>query len=117
MASLLEYPAPITPVDPDLLQAYREFLVKHGLLSLFQAKLLNWVRRWNAMLWMTSPQRHAWSYYFQRMVSKLLGRPFSFSPVLTRLNGSIFCFCVNRRVVDYRQALATQSNEGTCSSP
>ena len=117
MASLLEYPAPISPVDPDLRQAYLEFLVNHGVVSHLQAKLLKWVRRWNAMLWMTSPQRHAWSYYFQRLVSKLLGRPFSFPPVLTRLNGSIFCFCVNKRLGDYHQALASQPKDGTCGSP
>ena len=115
MASLLEYPSPITPVDPDLRQAYLAFLVEQGLLSRFQTQLLPWVRRWNAMLWMTSPQRHAWSYYFQRIVSKLIGRPFAFSPLLTRLNGSIFCFCVNKRQEDYRQALAVTPENGTRS--
>jgi hypothetical protein len=112
MASLLEYPAPITPVDPDLRRAYLAFLVEHGVLSRLQTLLLPWVRRWNAMLWMTSPQRHVWSYYLQRMVSKLIRRPYSFSPVLTRLNGSIFCFCVNKRLEDYRQALAILPKEG-----
>lgn len=112
MASLLEYPAPIIPVDPALRKAYLEFLVDQGILFRLQTHLLPWVRRWNAMLWMTSPQRHAWSYYFQRMVSKLLRRPFAFSSVLTRLNGSIFCFCVNKRQEDYRQALAAIPKDG-----
>ena len=117
MASVLEYPAPIVPVDPDLRQGYLAFLVEHGILSRLQAQLLPWIRRWNAILWMTSPQRHVWSYYLQRMISKLMRHPFSFSPVLTRLNGSIFCFCVNKRLEDYRHALATLPKEGAGRKP
>jgi len=105
MASVLEYPAPVIPVDVNLRQEYLAFLVAQGVLSRAQARLLPWVRRWNALLWTTSPRRHAWNYYLQRGISKLLGRRFAFSPVFSRLNGSIFCFCVNKRIKDYQQAM------------
>lgn len=118
MASLLEYPAPVTPVNPDLRQAYLAFLVEQGVLSRLQTRLLPWVRRWNAMLWMTSAQRHVWNYYLQRLVSRLIRRPFAFPPLLTRLNGSIFCFCVNKRLEDYRLALVAHPNkEAQSQSP
>jgi hypothetical protein len=106
MASLLEYPAPVTPVNRALRQEYLGFLVKQGLLSPLKVRLLPLVRRWNAIVWTTSPQRHAWNYYFQRLISRLLGRDFSFPLVWTHLNGRIFCFCVNKRVRDYQLALA-----------
>jgi hypothetical protein len=32
-------------------------------------------------------------------------RPFAFPVVLERLNGTIFCFCVNKRIADYALAL------------
>lgn len=112
MASVLEYPAPIIPVDGSLRQEYLAFLVEHRVLSRAQARLLPWVRRWNALLWTTSPRRHAWNYYLQRAISKLLGRRFAFSPLLARLNGSIFCFCVNRRIEDYRLAMMTPDKSG-----
>lgn len=105
MASVLEYPAPITPVDLDLRHEFLAFLIEQRLLARWQAQLLPLVRRWNALVGTTSPRRHAWNYYLQRAVSKLMGRHFTFPQVLTRLNGSIFCFCVNKRIEDYRQAM------------
>lgn len=116
MASLLEFPAPVIPVDPDLRHEYLAFLMEQGVLSRWQARLLPLVRRWNATVWTTSPRRHAWNYYLQRAISKLMGRHFTFPQVWTRLNGSIFCFCVNKRIEDYRQAIsASTKGEATAT--
>jgi hypothetical protein len=111
MASVLEYPAPITPVGAALRRDYLDFLVHHGLLSKLGARLLPLAQRWNALIGTTSPRRHVWNYYLQRLISKLTGRPFSFPTVLGHLNGAIFCFCVNKRITDYQSALATRPSD------
>lgn len=115
MASVLEYPAPVIPVDPGLRHDFLAFLVGQGVLSRGRTMLLPMVRRWNALLWTTSPRRHAWNYYLQRAISKLMGRHFTFPQLLTRLNGSIFCFCVNKRIEDYRQAMSATTKGGNAS--
>jgi hypothetical protein len=107
MASVLEYPSPVTPVGAALRRDYLVFLVQHGLLSGLGVRLLPLAQRWNALIGTTSPRRHVWNYYLQRLLSKLSGRPFTFPTVLGRLNGAIFCFCVNKRITDYQRALST----------
>jgi hypothetical protein len=106
MASVLEYPAPVTPVGDALRRDYLDFLVHHGLLSRLGTRLLPLAQRWNALVATTSPRRHRWNYYLQGMISKISRRRFAFPVVLGRLNGTIFCFCVNKRIADYETALA-----------
>jgi hypothetical protein len=107
MASVLEYPSPVTPVGAALRRDYLVFLVQHGLLSGLGVRLLPLAQRWNALIGTTSPRRHVWNYYLQRLISKISRRPFAFPTVLGRLNGAIFCFCVNKRITDYQRALST----------
>ena len=114
MASVLEYPSPASPIGHQLHREYLNFLIVHGVLSHAKTHLLPLVRRWNAMVWTTSPRRHAWNYYLQRVISKLLGRRFTFPQVLTRLNGSLFCFCVNRTADTYCRDLKVQSEDPVC---
>lgn len=105
MASVLEYPAPVLPVGKGLREDYQRFLIDSRVLTRFECWLLPLVRRWNAIVGTTSPRRHRWNYYLQRAVSRLLRRGYSFPIIWRRLNGAIFCFCVNRRVGDYGAAL------------
>jgi hypothetical protein len=117
MASGLEFPAPITPFDPGLRREYLAFLTEQGVLSRGKVWLLPLVRRWNALVWTTSPRRHVWNYYLQRAISKLIGRSFTFPQLLTRLNGSIFCFCVNKRIKDYRPAMTATTKGEAADDP
>ena len=110
MASVLEYPPPNVPIDEQLRRDYLAFLIRHRILTRLHTALLPLVRRWNALVGTTSPRRHRWNYYLQRGLSKILRRHFSFPLAWRRLNGSIFCFCVNRRIEDYRQASECLSN-------
>lgn len=105
MASVLEYPTPIIPIGDKLRRDYIAFLVQNRVLKRRQVFLLPVVQKWNAIVGMTSPKRHVWHYYLQRVISRLLRKPFSFPFVWRRVNGSIFCFCVNRRIKDYLGAL------------
>jgi len=105
MASVLEFPPPTIPIGTSLHRAFLEFLIDRRLLSRLECRLLPVVRRWNATIICTSPHRHIWNYYLQRAVSKILRRPFAFPLIWQRLNGTAYCFCVNRRIEDYRVAL------------
>jgi len=107
MASVLEFPLPAMPLAPDLQIEFLRFLVESRLLRPWQVHLLPLARRWNAIVSNTSPRRHAWNYYLQRFIGKVLRRPFAFPPVMTRLNASIFCFSVNRRAGEYKSALCS----------
>ena len=105
MASVLEYPAPRLPLNTELRRLFFSFLVDNGLLAHWQIPLFPLILKWNTIMGTTSTKVHAWNYYLQRAVSRLIGRPFTFPLLWQRLNGSIFCFCVNRRVDELRQRL------------
>lgn len=105
MASELQYAPPVVPINSDLRRAYFDFVVKEGLLRRWQLWCLPAVRKWNSLQWTTTPQRHAWNYYLQRLVSKILRREFEFPQAWTWLSSALFCFCVNRRAAEYRIAL------------
>ena len=105
MASVLEYPAPRLPLNPTLRRLFFSFLVDNGLLARWQIPLFPLILKWNTIIGTTSPKVHAWNYYLQRAVSRVIGRPFTFPLLWPRLNGSIFCFCVNRRVDELRERL------------
>jgi hypothetical protein len=105
MASVLELPTPALPLGAQLRRDYLAFLVEAGMLKEWQCRFLPLARKWNAIVMMTSPKRHLWLYYVERAVSKLLRRPYRLPLLYTRLNGALFCFCVDRRVRDYVSAL------------
>lgn len=108
MASLLEYPPPVLPVGAQLRRDYLAYLAQHGVLPALRRPLLPLVRRWNAIVNTTSPHRHRWNYYLQRVLSRLLRRPVAFQPLWSELNGRIFCYCCNLRVAEYRTALRSE---------
>jgi len=107
LASALEFPPPVIPLGKGLRREFYRYLVQHGVLSRLECWLLPLARRWNAIMLTTYTQsrRHMWNYYLQRGLGKLLRRRVDFPLLWPRLNGSIYCFCVNRRINDYRAAL------------
>ena len=109
MASVVEFAPPRVPLGQELRQKFHSFLLTNGLLMRWQVWLLPVVRRWNTLVSTTSPSRHAWNYYLQRVISKLIGKEFAFPIVWKRLEGSIFCFAVNLRAVECRAMLSDRS--------
>ena len=108
MASVLEYASPRLPLNLALRSAYFDFLVKNRLLFGWQLSLFALILKWNTIISTTSPQYYLWNYYLQRAISRIVRRPFAFPLLWLHLNGSIFCFCVNRRIVELRQRLNLQ---------
>jgi hypothetical protein len=105
MASVLEYPTPRIPVNVVLRDAYFSFLVENRLLARWQLNLLPMILKWNTIVTTTSPKYYVWNYYLERAISRIVGKPFNFPALWQYLNGSIFCFCVNRRVDELRKRL------------
>jgi len=105
IASVFEYPFPTIPINKQLRLDYLDFLVQKCVLARWQILLIPLARKWNSIIWMTSPRRHVLNYYLERAFSKLLHKEFSFPLVYKQLDSSLFCFCVNRRIKDYRSVL------------
>jgi len=104
-ASTFEYPFPTIPINKQLQLDYLNFLAQKCVLARWQILLIPLARWWNSIIWTTSPRRHVWNYYLKSALSKLLRKQFSFPLVYKQLGSSLFCFCVNRRIKDYRSVL------------
>lgn len=117
MASVIEVPSPIIPIGESLKQEYLEYLVSTGQLNKFQLALIPIVRRWNGIVTMTSPKRHLWNYYLQRIISKIIRKDFQFPIIWLSLNSSIFCYCVNKRKHDYSRRIKQTSNSSNRNVP
>src|SRR6266571_6133518 len=92
MASVVEFALPRIPCTPSLRAEYFLFLVQHGVIHEWQLTLLPLVRQVNE--WVATHHD-----------LRLLRRPFRWRGLWPWLNGSIFCFGVTRRQVDYARAL------------
>jgi hypothetical protein len=105
IASVVEFAPPHVPYGEGLRKEYLAFLKHHRLLSGWQCRFVPRVRRLNSVL--VFARRHAWVYYMERIVSRLLGRDYKVPILWRRLDGSVFCFCVNKRARDYSRMLSS----------
>ena len=73
-----------------------------------RSKAVLWpVVRWvNSILLLKSERRFAVVHYAERVISKLTGRDFHFKLLWSRLEGALFCFCVNRTAEAYFEHLS-----------
>lgn len=101
MASVVEFSRPRIPWNPDLRAEYFQFLKTHKLLTRGMIRVFPIVHRINWML--EGHIRNRWVGYSEKLISKIIGRGYRFQPLWRRLNGSIFCFCVNRRVCAFQK--------------
>ena len=107
MASVVEFSWPHIPWNPDLRAEYFLFLEKHKLLTRRMTKLFPVIHRINWML--EGHSRNCWIVYSEKIISKIIGRDYRFRPLWRELNGSIFCFCVNRRVCTFKKLWASSA--------
>lgn len=105
MATTVSFSRPNIPYQAGLRSEYFSFLDKSGVLPRWQAALFPLVHRINSLIWFTTPKRHRVLYYVSRIHAKLTGRPL---PLMwTRIESSLYCFSVNKRIADYTRARAT----------
>jgi hypothetical protein len=116
IGSVVEFAVPQAPQTAALRSAYFNFLLSAGLLTSLQIRLYGFVRRFNEMVWFTTPTRHRFFHYVMRLASKLRRREIRIPIVWNRLRGSLFCFAVNECVKEYLNALSASHQPGSRES-
>jgi len=94
--SVVLFPQPSVPYGKQLREEYFDFLVREGLLGKQMLKLWPFVRFVNTVLSLRSEKRYPAVYYSERIIAKLFRKDFRFKPLWRHLDGSLFCFCVNK---------------------
>jgi len=102
MASVVEFVRPRIPYSQDLREEYFDFLVANKLLARWEVGLFPLVHRFNEAIVLHGAAR----YLAERAVSRLTGREARIHHIWRRLNGSVYCFAVNKRTRDYKETLA-----------
>jgi len=98
MASVIFFPPPAMPHGPVLRREFLAYLSEERLLSRFTAWFYPLVRWYDGMLLQKSTERYVVIHFAERVVRKLFG--LRFKPLWTRLDGALFCYCVNRTAGD-----------------
>jgi hypothetical protein len=108
MASALIFPPPAIPINKALRRDFFNYLAEERIMPGVLALLWPIVRWLNAILFVRSQERFAAVYYAERVISKLIGRYFVFKPLWSKLDGALFCYCVNRAAKAFGEDLSRQ---------
>jgi hypothetical protein len=103
MGSVVIFPTPAVPHDKVLRQEFFQNLAKQCLLSRWKSKLWPLVRWYNVAMVLKSERRYAVLHHAERVTRKLFG--LRLKPLWSKLDGMLFCFCVNRKANELRQRL------------
>jgi hypothetical protein len=106
-ATVVEFPQPAVPRGTRLKAEFFDYLVAKGLCSRLTVRGLPFVLRFNEARAYYSPHnRYRAFYYLERLVARLLRKDdFKLPRLLRRLDGALFCYCVNKRAQEYGQML------------
>lgn len=99
--SVVIFPEPSIPQGERLRREFFDYLVREKIVGRQTIKFWRLVHFVNTILSLRSETRYRAVYYFERIISKLTNREFRFTPLWQHLNGSLFCFSVNKRVHVY----------------
>ncbi len=105
MASVVMFVQPSIPYGQTLRREFFTYLADLGLLARSCTWLWPAVRWINSILFVRSKRRFAAVYYTEGVIAKLAQRNFRFPRLWSKLDGSLFCFCVNRQARQYAQVL------------
>ena len=81
------------------------YLADEKIMARSKARLWPVVRWVNLMLLLKSARRFAVIHYAERVLSKLIRRDVQFPRLWSKLDGALFCFCVNRTADRYHTDL------------
>jgi hypothetical protein len=101
MGSVVLFSPPSIPYGQALRQEFFDYLADEKIMVRSTAWLWPVVRWVNSILILKSERRFAVVHYAERVMSKLTGREFHFKLMWAKLEGALFCFCVNRTAGTY----------------
>jgi hypothetical protein len=104
VASVVLFPKPCIPYGNDLRREFLDYLVSEKLLAKWTIKLWPLVHFVNTVLAFRT-SRYKMVYVLERLISKVIGRTFEFTPLWQHRNGLVFCFCVNKSAREYETYL------------
>jgi len=106
MGSVVIFSEPSIPYGKALRLEFFDYLADERIMAR-PATLLWPIVRWvNSILMLKRDDRFALVYYSERVISKLIRREFHFKRIWSRLDGALFCFCVNRTAETYVRHLS-----------
>ena len=105
MGSVVLFAEPSIPYGTALRREFLAYLADEKIMA--RSKIWFWpvVRWWNSMLRAKSKRQFAAIYYMERVLSKLTRRDVQFPRLWSKLDGTLFCFCVNRTADTFRTDL------------
>jgi hypothetical protein len=99
VGSVVLFPRPSLPYGRELREEFLESLVNEGIMTRGALKLWAFVHFVNTIIAFRYNYRAV--YYLERLISKIIRKEFVFDLLWKRLDGSLFCFCVNKCVHEY----------------
>jgi hypothetical protein len=103
MATVTEFALPPVPIGTALRCEYFRFLREHRISPLLWKFTYRVVHKINARIMFHTPSHYRYVYYARRLVSKLVRRDIRNPLLYRRLDGRLYCFCVNKRATDYQK--------------
>lgn len=103
--SVVIFAGPAIPYSSALRDEFFQYLADEKIMAKSTTLLWPFVRWVNSMLAMRSKRRYTPVYYTERVISKLTGRNFRSNQLWSHLDGTLYCFCVNRAARTYAQKL------------
>jgi hypothetical protein len=110
MGSVIIFSRPSIPYGTALRREFFAYLAEQKILARSEAWLWPVVRWVNSMLLVKSERRFAVIHYAERVLSKLTRRNVKFPLLWSNLDGTLFCFSVNRTADTYRTELKIPSD-------
>jgi len=117
LASVVEFPLPCVPNNSQLRKEYFSFLNENKKVNKFKICFFPFIHVINSALTFKFERRYKFIYYMERIISKLIGKDFVFPLLWRHLNGSIFCFAVNKRIIDYEKFIVKGAQLEQLSDP
>jgi hypothetical protein len=99
VGSVVLFPSPSLPYGRELREEFLESLINEGIMTRWGIQLWPLVHLVNSVIAFRYNYRAV--YYLERLISKIIRREFVFDLLWKHLDGSLFCFCVNKCVHDY----------------
>jgi hypothetical protein len=108
-ASVVDFPPPDIPFGQELRREYFEFLRTNHISTELGISLFPLIHRYNEFAtYRTQRNKNIAGYYLDRGLRKITRGRIGLERAWGRLNGSVFCFAVNKRIVELADVLGTR---------